>query len=275
MPHGRRLQMDFQGQQFIPADRETVWNALNDPEILKLCIPGCQELFRISDDELEATALLKIGPVSARFLGTVRLSDLDPPNGYRISGEGQGGVAGFARGDAVVRLEVAKDGTLLHYSVSAQIGGKISQLGGRLLEATAKKIAGSFFQKFEQEIRTRTNNIALELTNSVDDRAANCGRGKPARVHPNRIIDTRKEQDAVKQNSSLATDRRPNLSHSLKLIAAAGLGGAIMFAWLQFTSLSTNRPTILLTETNLSPEFLVSVQLIMAVLLGYLLGARR
>ncbi|KHK90324.1 SRPBCC family protein [Novosphingobium malaysiense] len=144
--------MEMTGEQRIPAPRQQVWEALNDPEVLRRCIPGCQELVKESDTEMTAIALVKVGPISARFQGRVTLSDMDPPNGYRITGEGQGGVAGHARGGAVVRL--AEDGgeTVLAYEVSAQIGGKLAQLGGRMIDATARTMAGAFFKQFAQEV---------------------------------------------------------------------------------------------------------------------------
>lgn len=122
--------MDMTGEQHIAATKEEVWAALNDADVLRVCIPGCQELTKSSDTEMSAAAVMKVGPVRARFQGAVTLSDLDPPNGYKITGEGQGGVAGFAKGVATVRLEAAEGGTVLHYTVDAQIGGKLSQLGG-------------------------------------------------------------------------------------------------------------------------------------------------
>jgi len=127
-----------------------VWAKLNDPEVLKACIPGCEELERTEDNGFRATAKMKVGPVSARFKGKVTLSDLDPPNGYTISGEGQGGAAGFAKGGAKVRLEPADGGavTVLHYTADAQIGGKLAQIGSRLVEGTAKKLADEFFAAF-------------------------------------------------------------------------------------------------------------------------------
>src|SRR3954470_18588981 len=140
--------MDMTGERRIAASRETVWQALNDPTVLKASIPGCESLKKLSDTDMKATAAVKIGPISARFSGAVHLSDLDPPNGYTIGGEGQGGVAGFAKGGAKVRLEDAGTGTLLHYEVHAQVGGKIAQLGARLIDGTAKKLAGEFFEKF-------------------------------------------------------------------------------------------------------------------------------
>ena len=141
--------MQMNDIQSVPAPREKVWAALNDPEILRKCIPGCQSLEMISPTEMTATVVVKLGPVKATFTGKVTLSDLDPPNGYRISGEGSGGVAGFAKGGATVKLESpSEDVTNLAYQVDAQIGGKLAQLGGRLIDSTAKKLAGEFFQNF-------------------------------------------------------------------------------------------------------------------------------
>ncbi len=140
--------MDMTGERRIPAPRETVWAALNDPEMLKAAIPGCESLEKTSETELKATAAVKIGPISARFTGKVQLSDLDPPNGYTIGGEGQGGVAGFAKGGAKVHLDPDGNGTLLRYEVNAQVGGKIAQLGARLIDATAKSMADQFFNRF-------------------------------------------------------------------------------------------------------------------------------
>ena len=140
--------MDMSGERRIAAPRQAVWNALNDTEILKSCIPGCESLERIGDNDLKATAAVKIGPISARFSGLVHLTDLNPPTSYRISGEGQGGVAGFAKGGADVRLADDGAGTLLTYVVKAQVGGKMAQLGARLIEATSKQMADLFFDRF-------------------------------------------------------------------------------------------------------------------------------
>ncbi len=140
--------MEIKGEYRIAASREKVFAALNDPAILQACIPGCESLDKTSDTEMTAKVKLRIGPVSASFTGKVTLSDLDPPNGYRISGEGQGGAAGFAKGGAVVTLREDAGDTLLNYNVDAQVGGKIAQVGARLIDGTAKKLADEFFGKF-------------------------------------------------------------------------------------------------------------------------------
>jgi carbon monoxide dehydrogenase subunit G len=142
------MAMTMNGEVQLAAPREVVWAKLNDAEVLKQCIPGCEELNKTSDTGFSAVATIKIGPVKARFKGRVQLSDMDPPNGYKISGEGEGGVAGFAKGGAVVKLTDNDGGTLLHYDVESQIGGKLAQLGQRLVQGTAKKLADDFFNKF-------------------------------------------------------------------------------------------------------------------------------
>lgn len=140
--------MDMTGEQRIEAGRDKVWAGLNDPEVLKACIPGCQSIEKLSDTELKASVTLKIGPVKASFAGKVTLSDLNPPESYTITGEGAGGVAGFAKGGAKVHLVEEGEATILHYEVKAQVGGKIAQLGARLIDGTAKKLAGEFFAAF-------------------------------------------------------------------------------------------------------------------------------
>lgn len=147
------MAMTMSGEQQLSAPREKVWAALNDAEVLKVCIPGCETLDKLSDTEFQAVATNKIGPVKARFKGKVTLSDLDPPNGYRISGEGDGGIAGFAKGGATVRLSDKDGGTLLTYNVEAQIGGKLAQLGQRLINGVAKKLADDFFAKFAAAVK--------------------------------------------------------------------------------------------------------------------------
>lgn len=144
--------MEMTGEYRIPAPREKVWEALNDPEVLKACIPGCQELNKDSDTELSAKVKSKVGPVSATFTGKVTLSDIDAPNGYKISGEGTGGVAGFAKGGADIKLAEDGDGTILTYVATAQVGGKLAQIGSRLIDSTAKKMSAEFFGKFAEVV---------------------------------------------------------------------------------------------------------------------------
>ena len=147
------MAMTMSGEQQLTAPREKVWAALNNPEVLKACIPGCETLDVTGENEFSAVATNKIGPVKARFKGKVRLTDLDPPNGYKISGEGDGGIAGFAKGGAIVALSDKDGGTLLTYNVEAQIGGKLAQLGQRLVNGAAKKLADDFFAKFAAAVK--------------------------------------------------------------------------------------------------------------------------
>ncbi len=140
--------MEMNGEERIAASRETVWAALNDPEILKQCIPGCQSLEMTGENEMSAAVKLRIGPVSATFKGSVVLENINPPEGYTITGEGKGGIAGFAKGGADVSLREDGAETILVYDVKAQVGGKLAQLGSRLIDSTSKKLAGQFFTKF-------------------------------------------------------------------------------------------------------------------------------
>jgi len=147
------MAMTMSGEVKLPADRQTVWARLNDPETLKACIPGCQELVKDSDTQFRATAKLAIGPVKATFKGKVTLSDIDAPNGYTISGEGEGGIAGFAKGGAKVHLlDADGGGTTLTYDVEANVGGKIAQLGSRLIDGVAKKMSDAFFANFVKAV---------------------------------------------------------------------------------------------------------------------------
>jgi len=145
--------MDMTGERRIPAPRQTVWEALNDTTTLKASIPGCESLEKTDDTHMKAVAAVKLGPISARFNGAVTLSDIDAPNSYTITGEGQGGVAGFAKGGAKVFLTDDAGATLLKYEVNAQVGGKLAQLGARLIDATAKQMAEQFFTKFSDEVQ--------------------------------------------------------------------------------------------------------------------------
>jgi carbon monoxide dehydrogenase subunit G len=140
--------MEMHGERRIPAPRQAVWERLNDLETLKLCIPGCETIERVSDTEFTAKVVARVGPVKATFSGKVTLSDLNPPQGYTISGEGQGGVAGFAKGGAKVNLEEEGGETVLRYDVQSQVGGKLAQIGSRLIDGTARKMADEFFGRF-------------------------------------------------------------------------------------------------------------------------------
>jgi carbon monoxide dehydrogenase subunit G len=140
--------MELKGEYRIPAAREQVWAMLNDPAVLRECIPGCESLDGSASDGFAARVTTKLGPVKATFNGEVKLSNVNPPNSYTISGEGKGGVAGFAKGSADVHLALDGTGTLLTYTVNAQVGGKIAQLGARLIDSTAKKLADQFFACF-------------------------------------------------------------------------------------------------------------------------------
>ncbi|MEM9633459.1 MAG: carbon monoxide dehydrogenase subunit G [Pseudomonadota bacterium] len=144
--------MDMNGSHRIPAKREAVWEALNNPEVLQACIPGCESLDKTSDTEMTAAVTSKIGPVKAKFKGSVTLENINPPESYTISGEGKGGVAGFAKGSADVKLTEEGDETVLTYEAKAQVGGKLAQLGSRLIDSTAKKMAEDFFTKFTEMV---------------------------------------------------------------------------------------------------------------------------
>ncbi len=145
--------MELEASRVLPADRETVWAALNDPETLRRCIPGCESLERAEDGTLAAKVTAKVGPVSAKFAGTVALHDQVPPESYRLAFQGQGGAAGFAKGEAWVRLEAMPEGgTTMHYRSKASIGGKLAQVGARLVDASARKLADDFFERFAKEV---------------------------------------------------------------------------------------------------------------------------
>ncbi|HET7409503.1 MAG TPA: carbon monoxide dehydrogenase subunit G [Paracoccaceae bacterium] len=144
--------MQMSGERTIAADRAAVWSALNDPEVLKACIPGCQEMTKTSDTTFEAKVAQKVGPVRATFAGEVELTDIVAGESYRIDGKGKGGAAGGASGGAAVRLKDVAEGTKLSYDVDAKVTGKLAQLGGRLIDGFAKKFADDFFDRFKAQI---------------------------------------------------------------------------------------------------------------------------
>ncbi len=164
--------MDVKGEFRIPAPRGAVWQGLNDPEVLRLCIPGCKEIARTSDTEYTAEVVVKVGPVKAPFRGTLVLSDIDAPGGCTIAGEGQGGVAGFARGQAVVRLVENGGATLLSYTAEASVGGKLAQVGQRLLDSTARKLADDFFGKFTEQLSAPATEAAPAAATPVAETPA-------------------------------------------------------------------------------------------------------
>jgi carbon monoxide dehydrogenase subunit G len=160
--------MDMNGEYRIPAPRQRVWEALNDPDTLGRCIPGCESIQKTSETSMSAVVQAKVGPVSAKFTGEVTLEDLDPPNGYTIRGEGKGGVAGFAKGTAKVALADDGDGTLLTYAVDAQVGGKLAQVGARLVAGTIKKMADEFFGTFSEIVAAAPSPAASTPVASTD-----------------------------------------------------------------------------------------------------------
>ena len=181
--------MELIGEYRINAPRQAVWAGLNDPAVLKQAITGCEELVKTSDTEFQAQVTAKVGPVKAKFGGKVTLSDLDPPNGYTITGEGQGGAAGFAKGGAKVRLESSTEGgTLLKYTVDAQIGGKLAQIGSRLIEGTARKMSEEFFAAFAAAVEAKapvaTTGTAAAAPASMSQPATTSESDTPAGLSP-------------------------------------------------------------------------------------------
>jgi len=165
--------MDIAGEFRIPASKQAVWDALNNPEVLKEALPGCENIDKTSDTEMTATVTIKLGPVKARFSGKVTLSDLNPPNSYTLTGEGQGGAAGFASGEAKVNLAEDGDGTILTYTAAAKVGGKLAQIGSRLIDSTSKKLAAQFFGKFAEIVGEAQDDTA-------DEQKAPAATAKPA-----------------------------------------------------------------------------------------------
>lgn len=177
--------MEMSGEQRIEAPRQTVWEALNDPETLKQCIPGCQHIEKTDDNSFDAKVKAKVGPVNATFSGRVSLSDLNPPESYTISGEGTGGAAGFAKGSAHVNLEDQGDSTLLKYDVDAQVGGKLAQLGQRLIKSTANSYAKQFFAKFKEVVEGPQPAVEGEAAKAEAGAAAGAeAGGEPAATTP-------------------------------------------------------------------------------------------
>jgi carbon monoxide dehydrogenase subunit G len=153
--------MEMTGEQHILADRDSVWNALNDPEVLKACIPGCDAIEKQDGDAYKISMLTVVGPIKARFNGKLTISDSNPPDGYSLSFEGSGGAAGFGKGGATVSLTPAEPGTLLAYTAAAQVGGKLAQVGSRLIDGVAKKMASDFFERFNAQFAAPAASAAV------------------------------------------------------------------------------------------------------------------
>ena len=161
--------MEMKGEKIIFTSKEKVWEALNDPEQLLKAIPGAQSVEKIDDENLIATVKTKIGPISAKFNGKIKLSDINPPHSYKLTGEGTGGAAGFAKGQAEVELNDHEDGTKLSYSVNASVGGKLAQIGQRLIDTAANKLADEFFGKFNEILSEKKDTILSEEKNQISD----------------------------------------------------------------------------------------------------------
>ncbi|HYF21586.1 MAG TPA: carbon monoxide dehydrogenase subunit G [Ramlibacter sp.] len=147
--------MEMQGNRTLPVTQQQAWDALNDPEVLKACIPGCEKVERVGDDRFTVGMAVKIGPVAAKFAGKITLGDVNPPESYTLQFDGQGGAAGFGKGTAKVALAPAPAGTDLTYAVTAQVGGKIAQVGQRLIDGVARSMAEDFFKRFDAEMQRR------------------------------------------------------------------------------------------------------------------------
>lgn len=198
-----------------PPPREAVWDALNDVDVLKACIPGCETITKKSDTELEATVFAKVGPVKAKFSGEVTLSDIDPPNGYTISGQGKGGAAGFAKGGAKVSLLEIDNGTQLSYVVNANVGGKLAQIGSRLIDSTAKKMADQFFAKFSDEAAAKAGSVAPDP--SPTPSSASSPSAAPAPVLPP-VTQAAASAAASMQGAQKPDPQKPDSLNSFKPI---------------------------------------------------------
>jgi len=259
--------MEMSGQQLIPAAKEAVWAALNDADVLRVCIPGCQELTKTSETEMSAVAVMKVGPVKARFQGAVTLSDLDPPHGYRITGEGQGGVAGFAKGVATVRLEAVDGGTVLGYTVDAQIGGKLSQLGGRLIDVTAKQMAGQFFKRFAEEIEARQNPVM------PGDQRSESPRPKPSQ-HAGEPVTTHHQAPGVPVSRSPIVPAVAGSGVGISLPAMALVVFASVLAAMWASVLMPVLAPAVSAPGRFTADLASVTQVVMAAAVGYLFGAR-
>lgn len=226
--------MDMTGEFRIPAPRQRVWEGLNDPQILKGCIPGCQTIEKVSDTEFTAKVLAQVGPVKANFAGKVRLSDLDPPQSYTIAGEGTGGVAGFAKGSAKVNL--AEDGgvTMLNYAVQAHVGGKLAQIGSRLIDSVARKMAETFFARFVAAVAPEQAAVAAAETTATEAAAGATVAATTTTAQqtaPTSVAEAR-PGSAGDNNASLASAAKPRdirLPPALWVTGLAAIIGGILY----------------------------------------------
>ena len=261
--------MDMTGEQRIPAPRDEVWAALNDADVLRACIPGCQELIKRSDTEMTALTILKVGPISAKFTGAVTLSDIDPPNGYRITGEGQGGGAGNARGGAVVRLREDGDETILTYEVEAQISGKLAQLGGRMIDATAKSMSTAFFKKLAAEIDARRHGTGGAPAEAAPAKAG-AGRAGPAAV-PSAAPLEYPPSPVYAPPHGYPPPPVPAQGGRLQPVSIILLVVLLIVGWY-LSGGSAEHVVHLPAGQNVSPDFVGAVQLLTILAIGYLLG---
>jgi carbon monoxide dehydrogenase subunit G len=260
--------MDMTGEQRIPASREIVWQALNDPEVLKACIPGCQELTKQSDTDMTALAVIKVGPISAKFAGAVTLSDLNPPNGYKITGEGRGGVAGHVKGGAIVRLEQDGGDTILFYDVNAQIGGKLAQLGSRMIDATARSMSAAFFKSLSQQIETRYLGVPAS---SGGPAAQSSAAAEPLRASAQQppVEPARKRRAAVEALRGKEPEGASSFG-MLKPLSIVMLAALLIGAWWLLGRAGQDKPA-----SGVSPDFAMGVQLLFTLAIGYLLGRQQ
>jgi carbon monoxide dehydrogenase subunit G len=264
--------MEMSGQKLIPESRETVWKALNDPEILRSCIPGCQSLEKTSDTEMVATAAIKVGPVSAKFGGSISLSELNAPISYRITGEGQGGVAGFAKGAAFIKLDEVEGGTMLTYSVDAQVGGKLAQLGGRLIDATARRLSEAFFEKFASEIRRQYHGDGVAAGVVAPGAAVAMPESAAVPACPNAGFPSGPGMASGWYPPPYGYGPPPVPTQGGSRIGTvAALALAAVFAFLWLTAVQGGAPALARPHA-LSPEFGSAVQLILIAAVGYLFG---
>ena len=190
--------MEFTGTYFIPASRAAVWDALNDPEILQACIPGCEAMAQQGDNQFEATVFAKVGPVQARFKGKVALENLEPPIGYELKFDGSGGVAGFAKGDARINLTSEGDHTVMTYQANAKIGGKLAQIGQRLVDSSAKKMADDFFTEFSRLAAFGFDPKAEKEAGKVAEQTAETEAPSPAEAGADQLSPSEPESDQAK-----------------------------------------------------------------------------